>query len=143
MPKIWLYFIAVALPLLLRALLLDIGVVEWFWYQGHENTYYFLRDLRINPSFLEYCGGWPLPVFLFTVIAYWTADFDEIAIPHQFWLLPIAYVPFSVFGTMLVNREFDASLLYLHPLVLIPSGYLYILPWVIFIWVFEKLRLVI
>lgn len=143
MPKTWLYFIAACLPLIFRAMLLDIGVVEWFWYHGYENTYYFLSNLRVNENFIKYWGGWPLPVFIVTVIVYWMADFDEIAIPHQFLLLPIAYVPFSVFGTMLVNREFDVTLLYFHPLVLIPTGYLYLFPWIVFVWVFDKLGLVV
>lgn len=143
MPKTWLYFIALTLPLIFRVLLLDIGVVEWFWYHGYENTYYFLRDLRANSYFQEYWGDWPLPIFVMTVIVYWMADFDEEAISRQFLLLPIVYVPFSVIGTMLVSREFDVTLLYLHPLVLIPTGYLYILPWVVFVWVFDKLGLVI
>lgn len=142
MPGTWIYFIALGLPLLLRTLLWPDTVVEWFWYQGHEEAYHFLSRLRVNPHFLEYWGGWPLPVFIITVFIYWAAEYDEESIARQFLLLPLAYVPFSVFGTMLERLEFDASLLYLHPLILIPTGYLYVLPWVVFVWVFSKLRLV-
>lgn len=143
MPKTWIYFIALVLPLLLRALLLPTALVEVLWYRGYEDAYYFFSALRINPNFLEYWGGWPLPVFVITVLSYWTAEYDEEVISRTFLLLPIAYVPFSVFGTMLTKLEFNASLLYLHPLVLIPTGYLYILPWVIFVWILEKMRLVL
>lgn len=143
MPKTWLYFIALAVPVILRALLLPEAAVNWLWYRGYEDAYYFFSALRINPHFLKYWGGWPLPVFVLTVYAYWMAEFDEEAIARQFLLLPIAYAPFSVFGTMLARLEFDISLLYLHPLVLIPTGYLYLLPWILFIWVFGKLRLVL
>ena len=142
MPKTWLYFIALGMLLVGRALLLNVGFVEWLWYSGHEQLYYTLGSLRVNKSFLNYWGGWPLPVFIITVFAYWYIEYDEETISRQFLLLPLAYAPFSVFGTMLTRLEFDASLFSIHPLVVIPIGYLYILPWALAARMFEKFRLV-
>jgi hypothetical protein len=143
MPKTWIFFIVVGLPLVVWVALRDIGLVELLWYQGYEQLYYTLSALRANAHFQEFFGGWPLPVFTLTVMVYWSSDGEAETIESQFYLLPLAYVPFSVFGTMLVNREFDAALFYIHPFVLIPAGYLYLLPWILFVRVFNKLNLLL
>jgi hypothetical protein len=143
MPKAWIYYIAVLFPLVIRVLVLDIGFAEWLWYRGHEDAYYFFSNLATNPLFLDFLGGWPLPVFVATVLCYWTMDEDHEAIPTQFLLLPIVYVPFSIIGNALSKLTFDVTTLYSHPLVLIPAGYLYLVPWIMFVHVFCKLRLLV
>lgn len=141
MPKTWLYFIAILVPLLFRLLMFQ-SVIEWFWYHHYEDFYYFLSGLSVQPQFMQLVGGWPFPIFIATVLVYWTLDEDDKDLGHQFLLLPLAYVPFAIIFTALFSRSFDISTLYSDPLVIIPFGYLYLLPWVICIWVFDKLRLV-
>jgi hypothetical protein len=142
MPRTWIYLIALVLPLALRLLLLNTSFLEWVWYQRYEEVYYFLSALSVNPMFLEFMQAWTLVVFTATVFFYWTTDLDDEAVASQFLLLPMIYVPFSIIGTWLSNLNFDPTLLYSHPLIIIPVGYLYLLPWIVFVWVFSKLRLV-
>ena len=142
MPRTWIYSIALVLPMLFSILVLYTPFVDWLWYQQHEGAYYLLSALKVNPWFVEFLGGWGLPVFTCTVVAYWQMDHDDDAIASQFMLLPIAYVPFSIIGAMLTKLQFDATFFYTHPLVVIPVGYLYLFPWMLFVWVFSKLRLV-
>lgn len=143
MPKAWIYYIALILPLLFSVLVSSTFFTNWLWYAGYEDMYYFLTALSVNPMFLEFVGGWPFVVFVGTVICYWRMDEDHDAIDKQFFLLPLVYVPFSIIGTALTNLSFDASTLYSHPLVIIPGGYMYLLPWILFVWVFTKLRLLV
>lgn len=144
MPSTWIYYIALGLLLVGRVVAVDVpGVPEWLWYQGYERLYYSTIALRGNISFLEYFGGWPLPLFIGTVFCYWAMEGDEENIPRQFLLLPIFFVVFSVAGAVLFKHQLSLSILWVHPLVVIPSGYLYILPWMAFVWMFTKLRLVI
>ncbi|MGE0755329.1 MAG: hypothetical protein AB7L92_09265 [Alphaproteobacteria bacterium] len=144
MPSHWIYFIALVLILVLRISVVDTSwLAEWMWYRGQEQAYYSIIALQTNETFLEYIGGWPLPVFVITVFMYWLADDNGKVIDKQFLLLPFVYLPFSIIGSMLAAREFMPEKLLIHPLVVLPSGYLYILPWVLFVWVFIKLKLVV
>jgi hypothetical protein len=142
MPRMWIYFIALALPLAFRIVVVNTGLDEWLWYQRYPDAYYILSALKVNPLFLETLALWPLAFFTGTMFFYWTIDLDDEAIASQFLLLPIIYVPFSILGTWVLNWGFDFTLFYKHPLVLIPAGYLYLFPWIVFVWVFSKLRLV-
>jgi len=142
MPKTWLYFIALILPLVVRVLILNTGFVDWLWYQHHEGAYRLLSELKTQPQFLAFIGGWPLPVFIVTIICWWNIEEGDDAIPAQFLLLPLAYVPFTIIGDALVTGTFEESNLYIHPLVILPIGYIYVFTWTIFIWVLDKLRLV-
>ena len=142
MPKAWIYYIAVFIPFVVSVVIAHTGFVEWLWYNGHEDAYYFWSALRVNPMFVDFVGGWPLPVFICTVLIYWSMEADADTMSKQFLLLPIVYVPFSIVGNALSRFTIDTSTLYAYPLVLLPAGYLYILPWVCFIWIFTKLHLV-
>jgi len=141
-PKMWFYYIALIFPLVLRVVLLNTGFIDWLWYQQHVEAYNFLSALRVQPLFLEFIGGWPLPIFIVTVLFYWQMEEHDDGIPLQFLLLPIAYVPFTIVGDILVTAEFHVSNLWIHPLIIIPIGYIYIFSWAIAIWVLDKLRLV-
>ncbi len=144
MPSTWIYFIALVLLLVLRVAVIDTTLfAEWLWYRGQPDAYYFVLSLRDNQQLLEFVGGWPLPMFVVTVFAYWIMDDDEKDMGVQFLMLPLVFVPFSIVGHTLVHRAFDVTTLYIHPLVLLPAGYLYVLPWMLFVWVFTKLKLVV
>jgi hypothetical protein len=143
MPRNWLYFFALVLPLIARVLVLNTEIPEWFWYHEHPDAYYFLAALRVHPQFLQFIGGWPLPVFVVSVIAWWTMDDRDEDIPSQFLLLPMVYAVFAIIGDVLVTAEFKPTNLYTFPLIIIPIGYMYIIPWAILIRVLEKVRLVV
>lgn len=143
MPRTWIYFIALVLPLAFSLVVLYSGLAEWLWYRGDAERYYLLAGLRENDFFREFLGGWALPVFTGSVFAFWLIDYDDEAIAAQFLLLPLVYAPFSIIGAWLANWHFDVTLLFIHPLVVIPVGYLYVFPWVLFVAVFARLRLVV
>jgi hypothetical protein len=142
MPKTWLYYIALVFPFVLRLLVLNTNFVDWLWYHQDMDAYNFFNALRVSPPFLDLIGGWALPVYIGTICCYWQMD-GETELSTLFLLLPLGYVPFAIIAGILVNGSFDASTLYSYPLLIIPLGYLYILPWLLFIWTFDKLRLVI
>lgn len=146
MPVSWIYIIAVILPLAARLLVLDSGIVlNWLWYNQYTEWFYALQNLSVHPQYLEYFGGWTLPIFTAAVVGYWTTEAKDGAdnIPAQFLLLPLVYVPFVIAGNVLRERFFDLSMLYVYPLVVVSAGYLYIFPWLLFIWVFIRLRLIV
>ncbi len=147
MPKYWIYLIALPLPLLAHILVVDTSLVtNWLWYGGYEQAYHALNNLRAMPGLSNYFGLWPLSVFTVTVLCYWMKEIAETggeSLGAQFVLLPIAYVPFSFFYEILSKFHFEASMLYAHPLVVIPVWYLYLFPWYVFLWVFGKLHLVV
>src|SRR4029079_6638664 len=102
--------------------------------------------LRVLTDLTEFFGAGPLSLFTLTVFSYWMMVVTEEGyegLGAQFLLLPIFYVPFRLVADALTQWHFDASMLYVHPLVVIPAGYLYLFPWLVFLWVFGKLRLVI
>ena len=92
---------------------------------------------------LEFVGGWPLPVFVISAFIYWSNEDNEHDIGTQFLLLPLAFLPFSIIGTMLQEQAFNLSKFMIYPLIIIPAGYMYVTPWVLFVYVFTKLKLVI
>lgn len=145
MPKTWIYFLAVLLLLAFHVLVMDTRFfLDWLWYSGHETHYHLLNAVSTNEQVIELFGGWPLPVFVVTVLYYWIDRHDEEDnISGQFLLLPLFYVPFLIVGNAIVDLSFDPATLYMYPVVVIPAGYLYVLPWAAFVWVFSKLRLVV
>ena len=48
-------------------------------------------------------------------------------------------MPFAIIGDTLMNAEFNPANLYLHPMTVLPFGYIYVGIWVALIWVFEKI----
>lgn len=144
MPKTWLYYIALILPLALRVLILDLGfaaVIDNFHPIG---LYALCTALKNEPLFMTFIGGWPYPVFVATVISWWVMDEDSDHIPHQFLLLPLIYVPFTVLGDILLSGgEVRTTNFFVYPLLILPFGYVYIFAWVVIIWLLEKLRLVL
>ncbi len=143
MPKTWLYYIALALPLVLRVLVFNTGFVESLWYKHYEEAYYLLSRLRVHPLFISLIGNWSLPVFIITVGCYWNMQEDHDTMPQQFLMLPFVYIPFVIVGDYLYNGIFQASSFYVYPLLVLPFGYLYIFAWALFIWIMEKTRLVL
>lgn len=144
MPRNWIYLIALLLILVLRISVVDTTwLAEWFWYRGQADAYYALLRARENPAVLEYIGGWSLPVFVVTVFMYWMNEDADHDIGKQFMLLPLAFLPFVIVGTTLQDLSLNLSKFLIYPLVVIPVGYLYIFPWMLFVWVFTKLRLVV
>lgn len=142
MPKIWLYYIAVVLPALLRLGIQD-PCLEWMWYHNHQQAYMIFSAMSVQPQFLTLACGWAMPVFVVTVLSYWVIDDNSEGIPEQFLLLPIAYLPFTIIGDILVTRDFEPSILYTHPVLILPFGYAYVFIWAVFIRVMDKLRLVL
>jgi hypothetical protein len=143
MPRNWIYFIALVFPLVLRVLLLNTPFLVWLWDQGYSQLYALLAALSVNPNFLEFVAGWPLPVFVITVFMYWISDEDGDDLTGQFLVLPIVYVAFAVVGHILLTAQFDVAMLYSYPLIIIACGYLYLLPWVVFVRVFYKLGMMV
>ena len=143
MPKTWIYYLALMFPLIVHLLVMDTRFfLDWLWYNGFPDYYNVLNELSVHPKLVEMFGGWALPFFVGTVLCYWIGG-DEEDIGGQFLLLPIAYVPFLIAARTISAAEFDPAMLYAYPLVVIPVGYLYLFPWVVFIKVFDKLRLVV
>lgn len=142
MPKSWLYYLSILLPLVFALAVLDTrAVIEWLWYHEYFDAYNKLNPLSVQPQLVKFLGGWPFPVFIGTLTCYWLADGD--AMGEQFLLLPIFYVPFSIIGEILVTREFNPSSLYINPMVIVLAGYCYVLPWAIFVRLLDRMRLVI
>ncbi|MDX1975713.1 MAG: hypothetical protein SFT92_08595 [Rickettsiales bacterium] len=142
MPKHWLYYLALIVPLIIRLLVIDLGLAEWFWYRGNSEMYQLFNHLRSQPQFMEFIGGWALPIFVVTVGGYWHMD-DETDHASQFLLLPLLYIPFTILVNVVTNHGLNPDILLSHPVLIILFGYLYVLAWIFFIWVFQKLRLVI
>lgn len=145
MPSNWIYYIALILLLAFVVVFCHTDYfAQWLWYNGQEAAYYKFMEMRQSANFKEFIGSWALPVYLITAYMYWLGGDEDNDIEKQFLLLPLAYIPFSILGQVLLSGgEFSVSLLWTHPLVIIPAGYLYVFPWVIFVRVFCKLRLVI
>src|SRR5690242_1515217 len=109
MPKTWIYYLAVILPLVAHLLVMDTRFfLEWLWYHGYPEYYDVLNVLSVNPMLVEMFGSWALPVFIGTVLCFWIGG-EEEDISGQFLLLPIFYVPFILGGNAITN-EFDVSM---------------------------------
>jgi hypothetical protein len=144
MPKTWLYFIALVLPLLVRILILNTDFVDNLWYNHHVDAYNLFNVLRTSPLFLELIGGWIFPFFVATSWGYWYLDDTEGKEPGgMFVLLPLIYVPFAIIGSVLVSGHFDVMTLFSYPVVILIFGYLYVFPWMFCIWVFSKTGVVL
>ncbi|NBO17734.1 MAG: hypothetical protein EBV03_00620 [Proteobacteria bacterium] len=143
MQKKYAYFIAVAFLLVVRYGVLNTQYDQWLFSLGYENAAYFISTMKQNPTFNEFVGSWAMPVFVAMVLAYWVqGGVEDATVPMHFLLLPIAYIPFSIVATVLMTAKFQLNYLLVHPLVILPFGYLYVSLWIILIWFFEKLRLV-
>jgi hypothetical protein len=146
MPKTWLYYIALCMPLLLRVLLLDTSFMSWLWYHDYKDSYYALSALSVNPSFVQFIGGWALPCFVITVMSFWLLESfhdDEDTLMHQFLLVPLMYIPFTIITDFIVTLNFNPMNLFAHPVVIVPFGYIYIGIWLVFIKTMHHFRLVV
>lgn len=143
MPRTWIYFLALILPLVAHLIVLDTRfVLERLWYAGYTDYYNLLNEMSVNPTVVELFGGWSLPIFVGTVMCFWLGA-DEEDIDSQFLLLPLGYIPFLMIGAWVSKGSFEVTTLYSYPLMVILIGYLYVLPWVVFVRVFDKLHLVV
>ncbi len=146
MRKTWLYYVALFMPLILRVLVLNTGFVDWLWYHQYTDSYYFFSNLSVNPSFLRFIGSWALPAFIVTVMSFWLMESnleDEDTITHQFLLLPIMYIPYSIIAEFIETLKFNGMNLFAHPVMIIPFGYIYIGMWIVFIRVMERFKLIL
>lgn len=142
MLRVIIYIVALLIPVAVGMTIAHTGFVDWLWYNGYEQEYYLLARLKEEESFKTFLGAWTLPVFVGVVFFYWSSTDSVDTISNQFMLLPLAYTPFSIAGTALLKFSFDPSWLYVHPLVIIPLGYLYLFPWVLLVWILKKIGLV-
>lgn len=144
MPRTWIYFVAMLLPLAVSALIFDSRFfLEWLWYQGYTDYYNLLNEISVQPQLVDILKGWPLVIFTGTVFTYWLTEFHEPeAIAHQFLLLPIIYVPFLIVGRALETWQLTPTMFLEYPFMVLLAGYAYILPWVVLVWVLDRLRLV-
>lgn len=144
MPRTWIYFVALLLPLIVSVLVFDTRFfLEWLWYQGYADYYNLLNELSVQPQLVEFVKGWPLAIFTGTIFFYWLTEYQETeAIAHQFLMLPVIYIPFLIIGRALEYWQFTADMAYLYPLGSLLGGYAYVLPWAALVWLLDKLRLV-
>ena len=140
MSKKWAYFLAVLFLLVIRFGVLDSNYDNWLLYWGYTNVASFILMLKQSNVFNDFMGSWALPVFVAVVIVFWAFNHDDGLIPMQFLILPIAYIPFSIIGEILSTAQFHFNYLWVHPLVILPFGYLYVSFWTIFLWFLEKIR---
>ncbi len=142
MNKKWAYFMAVLFLLVVRFGVLDTNYDEYLASWGYPNVSGFITMLKESAVFNTFVGSWSLVVFVVVVVCYWGVTQDDGLIPMQFLILPIAYIPFSIIGEILSTAQFHFSYLWVHPLMVLPFGYLYVSFWTIFIWLLEKIRLI-
>ena len=138
----WIYILAVLLLPLLRVLVIDIQIDEWLMSQHFYSVAYGIAVLRDSPAFIEYIGNWALPVFVGATFFFWVTERGDADISKHFLLLPIAYVPFNIVGTVLKTAEFHFSYLYVQPLVILTFGYIYVSLWAVLVWLLGKLHIV-
>lgn len=142
MRKKWAYFLAVLFLLVIRFGVLNSNSDQWLASMHYPQAGHFVSVLRNSGAFQEFMGSWALVFYIAAVLVFWSTEEDDSGIPMQFLLLPIAYVPFSIIGAILMNAEFQFNYLWIHPLVILPFGYLYVSLWTILIWLFDKLRII-
>lgn len=141
MSKKLFYFIALLTLPLIRVLVLNTGYDQWLEHAHYEHAAAGVRMLRDNALFQQFIGGWVFPFYVIAVIAFWCTEEDDSRIGQQFLLLPLGYIPFTILGFTLVNADFQVSYLYVHPIVIITFGYLYVLTWVFILWLLSKIGL--
>ena len=137
----WLYIFAVIFLLLLRLVVLNTQADVWLMSAHFTTLANIIATLRGSGVFVTYVGNWALPVFVAAVMVFWLTEQDGADHAKQFLLLPIVYVPFSIVGMILQTAVFEFSYLYVHPLVILPFGYIYIFFWVALAWLLGKLGL--
>jgi hypothetical protein len=142
MQKKWAYILGVLFLVIIRLIVLETDYDEWLFDLGYDATGNFIYNLKSSDLFNKFFGGYVIFVFVFSVIMYWGMHVDDTSIGLQFLLLPIAYVPFSIVGKVLETAQFEVRMLWIHPLIILPFGYVYVAFWKTLIWLFEKLRLV-
>jgi len=142
MSKKWVYCFAVLFVLILRFAVLNTNLDERLIAMGYERLAHMIASLRQSEIFGEFVGSWAMPVFVATVLVFWLTNQDDAQIPMHFLVLPIAYIPFSIVGAILATAEARLDYLWVHPLVILPFGYLYVSMWTIFIWLLTKIRLI-
>lgn len=144
MSKRWAYILGVLFLLVIRFGVLDTNYDEWLYNIGYDGAGDFIFALKESDTFNKFFGGFVVPIFVFTVLAYWAmnVDNDEEAISKQFLLLPLAFIPFSIIAKVLEHATFTPDMLFVHPLIILPFGYLYIGIWKVLIWIFVKCRLI-
>ena len=136
------YVFAVLLLPMIRLLVIDAHSDDWLLAMHYDRTAEFVAGLRNSVPFITYMGSWALLVFVAAVMLFWMTEEDTANIAKQFLLLPIAYVPFSIVGMTLATADFQVAYLYVHPLVILPFGYLYVAFWLLLIWLLGKLHIV-
>ena len=138
----WVYILAVLMLLVIRFGVLNTNFDQYLLNFHFDDSARFIAALRASPPFIKYVGNWALPVFVICVLLFWFTESEDADLSKQFLLLPIAYVPFSIIGTILSTAVFEVSYLYVHPLVILPFAYLYVAFWILFIWLLTKLHIV-
>ena len=138
----FIYIFAVLLLPLIRAFVIELHGDEWLLANHFDHAAAFVAMLRNSVPFIDYMGSWALLVFVAAVMLFWMTEEDATNIARQFWLLPIAYVPFSIVGMILETAQFHFSYLYVHPLIILPFGYLYMSLWALLIWLLGKAHIV-
>lgn len=142
MEKKWVYILGVLFLVIIRLVVLDTNYDEWLFDRGFDTAGNFIFSLKESELFNKFFGGYVIFVFVASIILYWGMHTDDASIGLQFLLLPIAYVPFSIVGKVLETAHFEVRMLWIHPLIILPFGYVYVAVWKILMWVFEKMRLI-
>lgn len=142
MSKKLFYFLAVLMLPVIRIIVLHTGYDEWLAHAHYDRAAAFITMLKNNTLFQQFIGGWVFPFYIIAVIAFWCAEEDDTRIGQQFMLLPLGYIPFTILGFTLVNADFQVSYLYVHPIVIITFGYLYVLTWTFFMWLLGKFGII-
>lgn len=141
MNKKWFYFLAVLMLPVIRIIVLNTGYDAWLTGAGYAKAGAFIAMLKDNKIFQQFIGGWVFPFYIVAVIVFWCVEEDDTRIGQQFLLLPLAYIPFTILGFTLVNAEFQFSYLYVHPLIILTFGYIYVGFWVMVLALMSKLGL--
>ena len=142
MNKNWLYLLAfLLLPAL--SLLVALHCDDQFHAAHYDRAALIIAALRDNDQFHDFLGGWVFAAFAALVLIYWAIAEDKSCIQTQFMLLPLAYIPFSIVGFILMHAEFQVSYLYTNPMIILIFGYSYVLTWAVIVWMFDKLKLVV
>lgn len=142
MNRNWFYLVALLMLPGIRILVNELHYDTWLHQIHYDRVADCVAALRANEQFQAFLGGWVFPAFVALVLVYWMLEEDKSAIPTQFLLLPLAYIPFSIIGFTLAHAEFQTSYLYVNTLIILTFGYLYVLLWMGMVALFEKLRLV-
>ena len=110
MGKKWAYFLAVLSLLAIRVGVLNTTLDETLASFHYDRLANFVAMLRNSPAFSEFMSNWGLPPFVVAVLIFWCTNDDDEAIPMQFLLLPITYIPFSIIGgVLIIDRHGQAA----------------------------------